>query len=122
MYIISGFLSLLTSVLMAIFYAVHGIKYAMATLAGKNCNVEMIPKLNNYFNFIENVKLFKTKHYQFSSAKQYNVPTQRDLCTTSHFKLTWQDFLPRIDQLFPNVLLCPYICKASLDEVYSFNK
>ena len=32
-------------------------------------------------------------------------------------KIQWTAILTKIKRMFPNVLLCPHVCKASLNEV-----
>ena len=63
---------------------------------------------------------FKTKphsaHHQFP-VQAHNVPINRNLYSAGPMKLNWHDFLHRIDQEYPDILLCPYVCKASYEEV-----
>ena len=63
-----------------------------------------------------------TEHYCTKPHKIKRLPraTVRNLCTSTSFTLTWQDFLVRVDEVYPNALLCPYVCTPSLKEVGTY--
>lgn len=58
---------------------------------------------------------------QILQEKSFNTPTSREFMCSNATKFKWTAILTKIKRLFPNVLLCPHVCKASLNEVCIFS-
>ena len=52
--------------------------------------------------------------------KKTNVPTSREF-TCSGVEFKWANILSKLQDMRQNVLLCPYVCKTSLNEVQIYS-
>lgn len=51
------------------------------------------------------------------SSRKANSPVERILIPgqENSKELTWKDFLDKVDSVFPDILLCSYVCKARVN-------